>query len=245
MGMVMGRTEDMTWLEYPAYKRLTKRISTSIAPCGIFGVTDPCEQCEQEECDLRESFVFEEDDSDFQFELEEARRKANEGQFEEALSDFDHILKRRRNVMEAKFGRAYCLLNLGHYKNALEILNKLRGTEYKRGRTFNTLGLIRIILGDEQGSLQDFEEAIRADQNSGCFWSNRGVAYFTSGDKERALEAFQKACEAVPDNPIYHYHRGILLCSIGRLDDARQSFQQSLRLAPGWAMAEEALAAVE
>jgi tetratricopeptide (TPR) repeat protein len=53
----------------------------------------------------------------------------------------------------------------------------------------------RVSLGEFQGAIADYSEALRINPNYGAAYQNRGVARRDSGDKPGAIQDFQKAAD--------------------------------------------------
>jgi tetratricopeptide (TPR) repeat protein len=56
-------------------------------------------------------------------------------------------------------------------------------------------GIVRVRLGEFQGAIADYSEALRINPNSAAAYQNRGVARRESGDKPGAIQDFQKAAD--------------------------------------------------
>jgi tetratricopeptide (TPR) repeat protein len=60
---------------------------------------------------------------------------------------------------------------------------------------YNNRGLARYRLGDKQGAVADYNQALRIDPNHVNAYYNRGLARRGLGDKQGAIQDFQKAAD--------------------------------------------------
>jgi tetratricopeptide (TPR) repeat protein len=56
-------------------------------------------------------------------------------------------------------------------------------------------GIVRVRLGEFQGAIADYSEALRINPNLASAYQNRGVARRDSGDKPGAIQDFHKAAD--------------------------------------------------
>ena len=101
------------------------------------------------------------------------------------------------------------------------------------------LGVLQAQIGNYQGALQFYEEALKLAPNNSLIWYNRGVVLSQLNRLQEALDAYQTAL-AMNSNwgeegqPYFAWsNRGTILRRLGRFNEAIQSYQQALALNPG------------
>jgi tetratricopeptide (TPR) repeat protein len=95
------------------------------------------------------------------------------------------------------------------------------------------LGRVRLAKQDEQGALQLFQRAARADPTNGEFWFSLGTVYAARPSRanwEMAARYFGKAVQIKPDEARFRYNLGIALQNIDNLEGARRQFLRSMDL---------------
>jgi tetratricopeptide (TPR) repeat protein len=60
---------------------------------------------------------------------------------------------------------------------------------------YNNRGNAKAALGDRQGAIADFNQAIRLDPNNAFAYTNRGIAKYELGDNQGAITDYQRAIE--------------------------------------------------
>jgi tetratricopeptide (TPR) repeat protein len=73
----------------------------------------------------------------------------------------------------------------------------------------NTRGLTKYKLGDYQGAIQDYNQALRLDSTYTYAYNNRGIAKKNLKDYQGAIQDYNKAIELKPNYAEAYYSRGI------------------------------------
>jgi tetratricopeptide (TPR) repeat protein len=88
-------------------------------------------------------------------------------------------------------------------------------------------------MGNLDGALAEYGEALRLDPTSAATLANRGLAFETKGEYARAVLDFEEATRLAPGNADYWNSRCWARAVAGReLQEALMDCNESLRLAP-------------
>jgi len=91
-------------------------------------------------------------------------------------------------------------------------------------------GLIKLKLGDNQGAIDDYSQAIKIKPNFAKAYYNRGVANYNLGDNQCAVDDYSQAIEIQPDYAEAYYNRGLANYNLGDNQGAIADFSRSVQL---------------
>lgn len=99
-------------------------------------------------------------------------------------------------------------------------------------RAYNLRGFAKRRIGDLQGALDDFNQAIKINQNwetakLHAAYNNRGQVKVMLGDVLEGIKDFDRAIEIYPDYADGHKNRGIAKASLGLKQEALSDFQKA------------------
>ena len=102
-------------------------------------------------------------------------------------------------------------------------------------RAYNLRGFAKRRIGDLQGALDDFNQAIKINQNwetakLHAAYNNRGQVKAMLGDVLEGIKDFDRAIEIYPDYADGHKNRGIAKASLGQKQEALSDFQKAASL---------------
>ncbi|WP_321791763.1 tetratricopeptide repeat protein [Caballeronia sp. J97] len=97
-------------------------------------------------------------------------------------------------------------------------------------------GTARSNIGDLDGALYDYDEAIRLKPDYAAAYSNRGLVHAANGSLLNALHDFDEAIRLEPDARTFYY-RGFARSSQGDLEGALCDYDEAIRLKPDYAAA--------
>jgi tetratricopeptide (TPR) repeat protein len=92
-------------------------------------------------------------------------------------------------------------------------------------------------LGQPEGALLAYEQAIRLDPNSATAYLNKGNALSDLGQPEGALLAYEQAIRLDPNSATAYLNKGAILAGLGRPQEALLDWEQAIRLDPNSATA--------
>ena len=85
-------------------------------------------------------------------------------------------------------------------------------------------------LGDKQGAIADYNEAIRLNPTFAKGYYNRGLAKSELGDKQGAIADYNEAIRLNPTYANAYYNRGTVKFNLGDKQGAIADFRESARL---------------
>ncbi len=95
--------------------------------------------------------------------------------------------------------------------------------------SYNKRGLARQKLGDLEGAINDFTQAIVRYYRNPDYYCNRGLCYQQLGDIKEAIYDFSRAISIKRKYYDAYFYRGICLQSIGSFKKAKKDFLYSIR----------------
>ena len=173
--------------------------------------------------------------------LSEAKRHNNrgdelaqEGRFEEAISEFGEAIELDPNTTEFRamvyFNRGRAHAELGNFEEAVADFDKSIEADPVPPNPYISRGSAYLQLGDVQQAVTDFSRAIALDPTAYLAYNNRGRVYALAGDIELALADLDKAIELDLNNPLAYQNRGLLYAAIGDIGQAVADLQAALSL---------------
>ena len=101
--------------------------------------------------------------------------------------------------------------------------------------TYVNRGVIYSAVGQFDRAAQDYEKAIRLDDDQAESYLNRGNLWFIAQRFDRAIEDYDRAIALeIAQEHVAKYNRGMAYENIGDLEMAEADYQASLDLSPGW-----------
>ena len=107
----------------------------------------------------------------------------------------------------------------------------------KNATVLNQQGLAKQNLGDWDGAMADYNEAIRLDPNYSAGYDNRGNVKRQKGDLNGAIADINQAIRLNPKNAIAYFNRARVKEKHGDLDGAIADFNQAISLKPNYSSA--------
>jgi tetratricopeptide (TPR) repeat protein len=113
-----------------------------------------------------------------------------------------------------------------------------------RAATLVNRGIIRLLLKNPAGALEDYNMAISLKPGMGDAYLNRGFLYLRLGNRdEEARTELTRGIELGSSNPAAGYYgRAFANELTGRISEAYQDFRKAAELKPDWASPKEQLA---
>jgi tetratricopeptide (TPR) repeat protein len=151
-------------------------------------------------------------------EKQNAEQFYNNGQFNEAITEYDKAILLSPSDCELFVGRADCNRRLKNYNKVipdLEIAIKLGCAE---GIDLNNLGDAYFKTGKAELAISYFEKAYDANFQKGTVSANLGICYSTLGQKDSADKFLMQAIKIDPDTSINYYYFGTHLQNHDSLD---------------------------
>jgi lipoprotein NlpI len=116
-----------------------------------------------------------------------------------AAADFNAVLKRKPDDPEADLDLGAAYLSKGDNEAALrrfdEVVTQNRGSADMRAEAFAMRGSARVMLGQYQSGIEDFDEALRRQPKNYSALGGRGQAYFYLGTFDKAAADLAAAAD--------------------------------------------------
>jgi tetratricopeptide (TPR) repeat protein/S1-C subfamily serine protease len=132
------------------------------------------------------------------------------------------------NLYNQKYG---VLRDLKKYREAAAAINKAIELS-PRAAFYNNRGNVRNELGDKQGAIDDYNQAIKINPNDAQAYYNRGVVRDDLGDKQGAIDDYNLAIKINPNYALAYYNRGIVRNELGDKPGAIDDYTQAIKFNP-------------
>lgn len=145
-----------------------------------------------------------------------------------AAKFFAHYRMARPDCAEANNNLACALRDLNRCDEAIEILKPAIMAAPDQPILWNTLGTVMCSLGDSQGSLVFFDEALRLAPKFGKGHHNRAYARLDMGDTQGALEDCEAAianADSAEDLAMMRFARATILLGLGRVQEGWEAYE--------------------
>lgn len=161
------------------------------------------------------------------------------GRFEPALNSLNEAIKFDDNNAADFLAQGELRYALGHYRGALESLNKaieLRKLQKlsPSALMYNNRAFVQLELGKYELALEDVETAIEIDGKYVPAWSNKGLILETMEQNEASLEAYDTAIELDRQDYYVWTNRGFVLYKLERYAEAKESLETALKIKPDY-----------
>ena len=161
-------------------------------------------------------------------------RKSN--QLDKALAAIDKAIQlqpNNPNLYNEKYG---ALSGLKRYKEAAAAINKAIELS-PRAAFYLNQGIVRNDLGDKQGAIDDFNQAIKFNPNLALAYYNRGIVRYELGDKQGAIDDYTQAIKFNPNDANAYYNRGNVRYDLGDKPGAIDDYTLAIKINPNYAQA--------
>lgn len=131
----------------------------------------------------------------------------NDHHFEDALAQYDEILKAKDDNRSALAGRGVVLYNMGKLDDAAKALHKITdvaikgefaGADTTLQEAFYYLGVIALDKGETKEAIAELQSALRIKSSDSDVLYKLGVAYSNGGQQAEAVKAMKTALSFVP-----------------------------------------------
>jgi tetratricopeptide (TPR) repeat protein len=155
-----------------------------------------------------------------------------QGNFDQALADFNLAIKFDPKYATAYNGRALVYKNQGKFDQALADLNEVIELDPKEAYAYYFRGDVYKNQGKLDQALADYTKVIELDPREAYAYNNRGDVYKNQGKLDQALADYTKAIELDPKYANAYYFRGSVYKNQGKFDQALANFNQAIQLDP-------------
>ncbi|MDJ0505142.1 MAG: tetratricopeptide repeat protein, partial [Nostocales cyanobacterium LE14-WE12] len=95
-------------------------------------------------------------------------------------------------------------------------------------------GNARYDLGDKQGAIDDYNQALNIDPNYALAYNGRGNARYDLGDKQGAIDDYNQALNIDPNYAHAYNGRGCVRYNLGDIKGAIDDYNQALNIDPNY-----------
>jgi tetratricopeptide (TPR) repeat protein/S1-C subfamily serine protease len=157
-------------------------------------------------------------------------------QLDKALAAIDKAIQLQPNNPNLYNEKWAVLSALKRYKEAAAAINKAIELS-PRAAFYLNQGIVRNDLGDKQGAIDDFNQAIKFNPNLALAYYNRGIVRYELGDKQGAIDDFNQAIKINPNLAQAYYNRGNARDDLGDKQGAIDDYNQAIKFNPNLAQA--------
>ena len=170
------------------------------------------------------------------FDWERAVSLYKQGQFREAIAEFQKVLSEFPDHADSWKYVGLSYYQLKEYASAIEPLSKALEQKKKDNRLdpdlYRALGQSHLALNQHDLALPYFEALTKTQANVAVNFHLLGVAYSNLNRPEEAAEAFRKASKLDPKDADSFYYLGVQQFRTGKLTDAIASLRAGLIAEP-------------
>jgi tetratricopeptide (TPR) repeat protein len=124
---------------------------------------------------------------------DQARAYESEGQYFEAISEYNKAIEINPRCTEAYFNRGNIYQRWGQFDHAISDYNKAIEIGLMNSEVYNNRGNALQRKGHYDRAVSDYNKAIEIDPKNARAYSNRGVAYHLKAEYEKAWKDVHKA----------------------------------------------------
>ncbi len=137
------------------------------------------------------------------------------------------------NLYNQKFA---VLDSLNRYREAAAAINKAIELS-PRAVFYNNRGVVRSALGDKQGAIENYNQALKINPNLVQAYYNRGIVRAELGNKPGAIDDYNQAIKINPNYADAYYNRGVVRAELGNKPGAIDDYNQAIKINPNDALA--------
>jgi serine/threonine protein kinase len=121
--------------------------------------------------------------------------------------------------------------------NAKQLLEKNIQIDIEEANKYYNRAFEKHNIGDYQGALRDYNEAIRCNPDDADAYINRGIVKRALGDNQGALIDYTEAIRINPDHANAYYYRGYIKDNLGDKQGAIGDYTEAIRINPDFVQA--------
>ncbi|MDM3850523.1 MAG: tetratricopeptide repeat protein [Aphanizomenon gracile PMC627.10] len=157
-------------------------------------------------------------------------------QLDKALAAINQAIQLQPNNPNLYNQKLIVLRDLKKYREAAAAINKAIELS-PRAAFYNNRGNVRDELGDKQGAIDDYNQAIKINPNYADAYYNRGNVRDDLGDKQGAIDDYNQAIKINPNLAQAYNNRGLARKELGDKQGAIDDYNQAIKINPNYALA--------
>jgi len=165
-------------------------------------------------------------------ELKDGLKKAQEGDLQGAITDFDLCITKNYKNYNAYFYKAKALIELNEPQNALPNLNLAIEYNQTNPMFYYYRGKLYFDGGNTKEAFTDFDKAISLKPDFVDALNFRGIIKELSGKHAEAIEDYNAAIAVNPEFATAYYNKGRSEASLELYTEAIESFTKCIELDP-------------
>jgi len=87
-------------------------------------------------------------------------------------------------------------------------------------------------LGDYDGAIKAYDEAVKLDPTRTIAWNKKGIALYELGKYDDAMQAYDEAIKVDPEDSDAWYYKGLALLELRKFEEAIQAYDEAIRVDP-------------
>jgi tetratricopeptide (TPR) repeat protein len=155
-------------------------------------------------------------------------------QLDKALAAINQAIQLQPNNPKLYNQKYAVLRDLKKYKEAAAAINKAIEIS-PRAAFYSNRGVVRYELGDKQGAIEDYNQAIKINPNDAYTYNNRGNVRSKLGDKQGAIDDYTLAIKINPNLADAYYNRGNVRDELGDKQGAIDDYNLAIKFNPNYA----------
>ncbi|KAL5706914.1 Suppressor of RPS4-RLD 1 [Ranunculus cassubicifolius] len=156
--------------------------------------------------------------------------RVNEGNYAQAISIFDKILKDNPTYPEALIGRGTAYAFQRELHSAITDFTEAIKANPSAGEAWKRRGQARAALGESVEAIEDLTKALEFEPNSSDILHERGIVYFKFKDYNAAVQDLSSCLRLDKTNKSAYTYLGLALCSIGEHGKAEEAHMKAIQL---------------
>ncbi len=136
------------------------------------------------------------------YHLNQGQEKSSRSQYKGAIAQFNESLRWDGQNSGAFFSRGYAFYQLRNFRQSLDDFTQVITLEPTSNLAFSALfyrGNLRMSLGDPQGAVRDYNQALEVDSTAALAFVQRGQAENALGKSGNALKSYSQAIRLEPN----------------------------------------------
>ena len=169
--------------------------------------------------------------------LRSGNRHFQQGNYEEAIGDFDQAIRLNPQHVAAYDNRGAAKGELGRHQEAIADFDQAIRLNPQHAAAYYNRGTAKGVLRRYRESVDDFNQAIRLSPQHAAAYTNRGNAKGALGRNDEAIADYDQAIHLNPQDAAAYSNRGNVKGALGRHEDAIVDYSEAIRLNPQHATA--------
>ena len=158
------------------------------------------------------------------------QRALMEGQYTQAINNFNIIIRLDGSLYEAYFFRGIAKYNLGDFAGAESDFDRALDLNPVYTLAYHYRAITRSRLGHYDEAIEDLRHAVDLRPNYYGLYFSRGVTYFLSQQFEKAVEDFNRFISQEPREADAYLNRGASYLFLGDTLKALQDYNKAITL---------------